>query len=75
MRWLCSVVVGTVLSGFALLLLTGQYIADGPVVAAVSRDHGLHEGDLFVIAGWAAAMLALARLVLRQGRRGSDLSP
>jgi hypothetical protein len=49
-------------SGFAFLLLTGRYINDGPVLVTLSSQHGLHEGDLFVIAGWAVSMVALLAL-------------
>jgi hypothetical protein len=69
LRSLCTLVIGGVVSGFAFLLLTGRYINDGPIVATVSGDHGVHEGDLFVVAGWVAAMLALAWLVVVSGRR------
>jgi hypothetical protein len=62
MRWLYALVVGVVLSGFAFLLLTGQYIREGPVLLSVTRDHGLHAGDLFVIAGWLVAVAALVLL-------------
>jgi hypothetical protein len=58
--------VGGVLSGFAFLLLTGQYENEGPVLVRITREHGLHEGDLFVIAGWALAMLALVLLAATQ---------
>ena len=68
LRWPCALVVGGVVSTFAILLLTGRYKKEGPVVATVSADHGLHVGDVFVIAGWAAAMLALLWLVLMSGR-------
>lgn len=61
-RWLCALVTGTVLSGFAFLLVTGQYINDGRVVLRLSGQHGLHTGDLFVMAGWVAAMVALVAL-------------
>ena len=71
LRSLCSVVVGAVLSGFAFLLLTGSYVADGPVVAEVSREHGVHAGDILVISGWGVAMLALAWLAVGRGRRRS----
>lgn len=50
------------MSGFAFLLLTGRYINDGPVLVTLSSGHGLHEGDLFVIAGWAVSMVALFAL-------------
>lgn len=65
LHWFCALVVGSVLSGFAFLLLTGQYFADGPVVAQVVQEHGLHRGDVFVIAGWGLAMVALAWLSVR----------
>ena len=66
-RWLCTLVVGAVLSGFAFLLLTGRYINDGAVVVTLSARHGLHVGDLFVLAGWAVAIAAL--VVLATGAR------
>jgi hypothetical protein len=68
MRWLCALVVGGVLSGFAFLLLTGQYIREGPVLLSVTHGHGLHAGDLVVIAGWLVAMLALALLTRHPAR-------
>jgi hypothetical protein len=71
-RWLCALLVGGVTSGFAFLLVTGHYSNDGPVVVVITREHGLHEGDLFVIAGWVVAMLALVILAANQGRRVQD---
>lgn len=65
MRVMCAVTIGAVLSGFAFLLLTGRYIDDGPVLVSLTAHHGLHEGDLFVIGGWALAMAALVALVSR----------
>ena len=62
LRWLCALVVGGTLTAFTFLLVTGDYITDGPVLIAVTKTHGLHDGDLFVIAGWAVAMAALAVL-------------
>jgi len=58
-RWFCTLVVGGVLSAFTALLLTGRYINDGEVLFRVTQGHGLHVGDLFVLAGWAVAMAAL----------------
>ena len=72
LRWLCALIAGGVLSGFAFLLLTGQYINDGPVVIRVTARHGLHAGDLFVIAGWLVAMVAVAVLVT--GAKQRDVS-
>jgi hypothetical protein len=76
-RWLCALVTGAVVSGFAFLLLTGQYINDGPVLLRVSREHGLHAGDFFVVAGWAVAVLALGYLAASRpasGRGGASPS-
>lgn len=64
LRWLCALLVGAVLSGFAFLLVTGRYINDGPVLVRLTATHGLHLGDLFVLAGWAVAMLAVTRLTV-----------
>lgn len=64
LRWLFALVVGGILSTFTFLLLTGRYINDGPVVLTVTESHGLHAGDLFVIAGWAVAMSVLVLLAL-----------
>jgi len=69
LRWLCTLVTGGVLTGFTFLLITGRYIHDGPVVASVTRNHGLHAGDVFVLAGWAVGMVSLVALALMQGRR------
>ena len=65
---LCALVVGGILSVYAFLLLTGSYINDGPVLIRITPDHGMHEGDLFVIAGWVVAMSALVLLARRSGR-------
>jgi hypothetical protein len=67
-RWLYASVAEAVLSGFAFLLLTGRYINEGRVVLSVSQRHGLHSGDLFVLAGWFVATCALVALVLSRRR-------
>jgi hypothetical protein len=59
LRWTCALITAAVLSGFAFLLLTGDYINEGPVLATVSKDHGIHSGDLWILAGWAVAMVSL----------------
>ena len=68
LRWLCALVVGGTLSVFTFLLVTGDYITDGPVVVAVTSSHGIHAGDVFVIAGWAIAMVALFLLAWHPSR-------
>lgn len=67
LRWLAALAVGGIVSGFTFLLLTGDYINDGPVVVAVTESRGVHAGDLFVLAGWAVAMAALGLLTWRPG--------
>jgi hypothetical protein len=71
-RWLCALLVGTVVSGFAFLLVTGRYLTRGPVIVVVARRHGLHEGDLFVLAGWAFAIIALIVLAAMPQRPSGD---
>ena len=68
LRWLSALVVAAVLSGFAVLLLTGQYVNEGPVLMRLSQTHGVHVGDLFVVLGWAAALL-VGGLLWSAGRR------
>ena len=63
---LCALLAVVVLTGFALLLVTGRYLADGPVLLSLSAKHGLHEGDLLVAAGWAAGVAAVLRLLLQR---------
>ena len=64
LRWLLALVVAGVLSAFAVLLLTGRYINDGPVVLSLTETHGVHEGDLYIVGGWAIALLSEAGLLL-----------
>jgi hypothetical protein len=68
-RWACAAVTALVLTGLAFLLLTGQYLHDGQVVVEVTRKHGVHQGDLFVVAGWAVAMVCLLVLAVMPARR------
>ena len=65
LRWLFALAIGGILSAFTFLLLTGRYINDGPVLVVVTRSHGLHAGDLFVLAGWGVGMAALTWLARR----------
>ncbi|MGY1844799.1 hypothetical protein [Modestobacter sp. SYSU DS0875] len=59
LRWASAALVAAVLTGFALLLVTGRHRKEGPVVLALSTNHGLHAGDLLVLAGWAVSLVAL----------------
>ncbi len=71
LRWLLALVIAGIVSAFAFLLLTGDYINEGPVLVTLSEGHGIHEGDVFVVTGWATALLSEAGLLL-VGRRTRD---
>jgi hypothetical protein len=68
LRWLYALTVAGILSGFAFLLLTGSYINDGPVLVRLTASHGLHAGDLVILAGWVVGMAALGLLTRQAGR-------
>ena len=68
LRWLLALVAACVLSAFAVLLVTGQYLNEGPVLVTLSAGHGLHRGDVFVLTGWAAGVLSLFGLLLVRRR-------
>jgi hypothetical protein len=68
LRWLFALVVGLILTAFTFLLLTGHNLIDGPVLITLTQSHGLHAGDLLVIAGWAVGMAALVLLARDSGR-------
>jgi len=68
LRWVYALVISAVSSGFAFLLVTGHYIDEGEVVTSFTPDHGLHEGDIFVLLGWAISIIAVLALTLSSGR-------
>jgi hypothetical protein len=68
LRWLFALVVAGILSVFAFLLITGRYINEGAVLIRLTDTHGLHRGDIFILCGWAAAMLSEAGLLLTSRR-------
>ncbi len=69
LRWLSALVIAGVLSVFAVLLLTGRYVNQGPVLLRLGEDHGIHAGDLLVVLGWAAAVLSEVGLLMTTRRR------
>ena len=69
-RSLPAVVIAGVLSAFAVLLLTGNYVYEGPILLRLREDHGIHLGDVVVVLAWAAALMGEARLL-----RSPDRSP
>ncbi len=71
LRWLFAIVIAGIVSAFAFLLLTGEYVNDGAVLVRLSEDRGIHEGDLFVTTGWAVALLSEVALLF-MGTRDRD---
>jgi hypothetical protein len=71
LRWLFALVIAGIVSAFAVLLLTGQYVNDGPVLVTLSEGRGIHKGDVFVVTGWAAAVLSEVGLLLVGARHKS----
>jgi hypothetical protein len=39
------------------------------VLLRFGPEHGIHAGDLFIVLGWAAALLAVVELMRATGRR------
>jgi hypothetical protein len=68
LRWLFAVVAAAMLTAFAVLLVTGEYHNEGPVLVRIADGHGLHQGDVFVLTGWAAGLLSLSGLLLARRR-------
>ncbi len=69
LRWLFAIVIAGIVSAFAVLLLTGEYLNEGPVLLSLTPTHGVHEGDLYVLGWWAVALLAEVGLLRATGRR------
>ena len=67
LRWAGAAVAAAAMTGFAFLLLSGQYIREGPVLLSLTETHGIHRGDVGIVAVWALGMLGLL-VALRAGR-------
>ena len=57
--WAATAVAVTVLTAFFVLIVSGRVVTEGPVVAVLTRTHGIHLGDLFALGLWCAATGAL----------------
>jgi hypothetical protein len=68
LRWVGALLTAAVLSGFAVLLLTGEYVREGPVLVTLTATHGIHRGDVGIAAFWALGMIGLL-IALLAGRR------
>ena len=72
LRWAGVLLATAVLSGFAVLLLTGDYIREGPVLVTLTATHGIHRGDVGIVAAWALGEIGvLACALSRPGPRSS----
>jgi hypothetical protein len=60
---------GAFLTAFCLVLIVGHYADEGQIILQFSSSHGVHEGDLFIAAGWALGMVLLCILGQRRSRR------
>ncbi|CCH85951.1 protein of unknown function [Modestobacter italicus] len=61
-----------VMSAFAVLLLTGDYIREGPVLVTLSETHGIHRGDVGIVAFWTLGMIGLLIAALSRPSRTRD---
>ncbi|QXG74634.1 hypothetical protein KUM42_12125 [Modestobacter sp. L9-4] len=73
-RWAGALLAVGALSVFAVLLLTGDYIREGPVLVTLSATHGIHRGDLGVVAVWALGVIGVLVGVLSPRRGAHDPS-
>ena len=67
---LSGLLVAGMLTAFAVLLLTGHYVGEGPVLLRLGDDHGIHQGDVLVVLGWAAALASVTALLASRRRKG-----
>ena len=72
LRWVGVLLTAAVLSGFAVLLLTGDYIREGPVLVTLSESHGIHRGDVGIVAFWTLGMIGLLIAALSRPARARD---
>lgn len=59
MRWGGALLATAVLSVFAFLLITGEYTRAGPVLLRLSATHGVHRGDVGIVALWALGVIGV----------------
>ena len=69
LRRLSALVIAVVLTVLVVFLIKGHYTGEGPVLLQFDEDRGIHLGDLVVVLGWAAALLAVVVLLRASSRR------
>ena len=65
LRRLCGLLVMADLTGCAALLVISTNRFEGPILASLTANHGLHAGDLVVLGGWALSMVAVLTVLMR----------
>jgi hypothetical protein len=67
LRWVGALAAAVIMSAFAFLLVAGQYYREGPVLVTLTATHGIHRGDIGIIAAWMLGMIGLGASVLAGG--------
>ncbi|MFQ1003228.1 hypothetical protein [Modestobacter sp. SSW1-42] len=75
LRWAGALLATAALSLFAVLLLTGQYLREGPVLVTLSAGHGIHRGDVGIVAIWLLGVIGVLTCALSGPRVGRDSAP
>ena len=64
-----ALMTAAVLSGFTVLLLTGDYVREGPILVSLSATHGIHRGDVGIVSMWALGMIGLSIVLFTRRSR------
>ncbi|SDQ66467.1 hypothetical protein [Quadrisphaera sp. DSM 44207] len=73
--WWSAAVTCSVLTCFAVLIVTGRVVTEGPVLFSISRTHGVHAGDVLVAAAWVLGTATALGRALAPARRHSRPAP
>src|SRR4051812_43741404 len=74
LRWVGALMTAAVLSGFAVLLLTGDYVREGPVLLTLTATHGIHRGDVGIVSFWTLGMIGLSIALFARRRHPASSS-
>jgi hypothetical protein len=69
-HWAATAVAVLVMTAFAVDIISGRVVTEGPVLLTLSRTHGIHLGDLYVVAAWLLGAGTSVIHSLRQQRAG-----
>lgn len=68
-RWAGVLTTAAIMSVFTVLLLTGDYVREGPVLVTLSSEHGIHRGDVGIVSLWTLGMIGLLVVAFTERRR------